>query len=107
MACIERYFLLSHGVPHVDEPVRRERHRLRDPQRLAVEGCAQVLWAAQDAPQPLHALEPAGVFDRIFAGLAGEGLAAHCNTLRPMRPHLLLRHMHSSRRHLLALINES
>jgi len=31
------------------------------------------LWLAQDALQPLHPLEPAGVFDRIFAGLASEG----------------------------------
>lgn len=34
-------------------------------------------------------------------------LAAHRNPLRPMRTYLLLGHMHRSRRHLLALINES
>ena len=35
-----------------------------------------------------------------------QGLAAHRHPLRPMRPHLLLGHLHRSRRHLLALINE-
>ncbi len=31
-----------------------------------------------------------------------QGLAAHRNPLRPMRPHLLLRHLHRRHRHLLA-----
>jgi hypothetical protein len=38
-----------------------------------VEGRAVGLLSAQDALQPLHTLEPAGVCDRIFAGLAGDG----------------------------------
>ena len=36
-----------------------------------------------------------------------QGLAAHRNPLRPMRPHLLLGNLHSSSRHLLALINKT
>jgi hypothetical protein len=36
-----------------------------------------------------------------------QGLAAHRNPIRPMRSHILLRHLHRSRRHLLDLINES
>lgn len=35
-----------------------------------------------------------------------QGLAAHRHPLRQMRPHLLLGHLHRSRRHLLALIDE-
>jgi transposase len=31
----------------------------------------------------------------------------HSHSIRPLRPHLLLKHMHSSGRHLLALISES
>ncbi len=38
-----------------------------------MEGCAQGVRAAQDTLQSLHSLEPLGVFDRIFAALAGEG----------------------------------
>ena len=36
-----------------------------------------------------------------------QGLAAHPHSLRPMRPHLHVRHLYRRRRHLLALINES
>lgn len=43
MARISPFFPLSHGVPRVDD--RCERHRLRDPQRSAVEGCAGGLFA--------------------------------------------------------------
>lgn len=38
-----------------------------------MEGCAQRVWAAQDALQPLHPLGRLSFFDRIFAALAGEG----------------------------------
>ncbi len=34
-------------------------------------------------------------------------LAPRCHPLRPMRTHLLLRHLHRSNRHLLALIDKS
>lgn len=34
-------------------------------------------------------------------------LASYSHSIRPLRPHLLLKHMHSSGRHLLALISES
>jgi putative transposase len=36
-----------------------------------------------------------------------QGLAACPHPLRPMRPHLHVRHLHRRNRHLLALINES
>ena len=36
-----------------------------------------------------------------------QGLAAHPHPLRPLRPHLHVRHLHRRNRHLLALINES
>jgi hypothetical protein len=38
-----------------------------------VEGCPEGVRAPQDALQPVQALEPLGVFDRIFAALASEG----------------------------------
>jgi transposase len=36
-----------------------------------------------------------------------QGLAAHPHSLRPMLPHVHVRHLHRSHHHLLALINES
>jgi hypothetical protein len=41
-----------------------------------------------------------GVFDRIFAALAGRG--PRRNTLRPLRPHLLLGNLYRSSRRLLS-----
>jgi hypothetical protein len=38
-----------------------------------MERCAPGLWSAQDAVQPVRALEPdGGAFNRIFAELAGQ-----------------------------------
>lgn len=73
MARIKRYFPLSHGVPRVDD-------------RHVVSGIVYVIrnglqWA--DAPEDygphktlynrFNRWSRLGVFDRIFAGLAGEG----------------------------------
>lgn len=73
MARIERYFPLSHGVPRVDD-------------RRVVSGIVYVIrnslqWT--DAPEDygphktlynrFNRWSRLGVFDRIFAGLAGEG----------------------------------
>ena len=35
--------------------------------------CAEGLWSAQDDLHSFHPLEPAGVFNRIFAALAAKG----------------------------------
>ena len=63
MARIEGYFPLSHGVPRVDD-------------RRVVSGIVYVIrnglqW--KDAPKDYGPHKTLGVFDRIFAGLAGEG----------------------------------
>jgi transposase len=60
-----------------------------------------------ESPDPSrHGALQAASQDREHVRQA-QGLAARRNTLRPMRPYLLLGHRHRSSRHLLAVINES
>jgi putative transposase len=73
MRRIEPYFPLSHGVPRVDDRrvisgiifVIRNGLRWRD--------APSDYGPAEDDLQPLHPLEPAGVFNKIFAALAAKG----------------------------------
>ena len=61
---------------------------------------------SQEACQPRpRTLSPAAQ-DREHVRKA-QGLAAHSHSLRPMRPHLHVRHLNRGHSHFLALINES
>lgn len=109
MARISPHFPLSHGVPRVDD-------------RRVVGGIVYVIrnglqW--KDAPKaygPHKTLYNCfirwsllGVFDRIFASLAGDGpkperimIDATLNPLRPLRSHILLGHLHRRQLHILS-----
>ena len=50
------YFPKSHGKPRVDDRRGADRHCLRQPQRAALARCAQGVWSAQDAVQPVEAM---------------------------------------------------
>ncbi len=77
MTRISPFFPLAPGVPRVDDRRVVSGYRLCDPQRLAVEGCAEGI-------RPPHKTlynrfirwSRLGVFDRTFANLAGDGLKA-------------------------------
>jgi transposase len=66
---ISPYFPLPHGVPRVDD--RRVVSGIVYVIKNGLQGHAARLWPAQDALQPLFFR--LGVFNRIFAALAGEG----------------------------------
>ena len=73
MARLEPYFPRSHGKPRVDDRRVLSGDHLRQSQRSSLARCAERLWAAQDAVQPLEALGQMGVFNRMMEGLAVAG----------------------------------
>ena len=78
-------------------------------QALAERGITACIPSKSNRKKPIEprprTLSPAAQ-DREHVRQA-QGLAAHSHPLRPMRPHLHVRHLHRRNSHLLALINES